>query len=204
MESIQLFDYAHTLPPWEVLAASLGVFYILFAARESLWCWPMAFVSTFIYTLLFWDNSLPMQSLLNFYYMGMAIYGFLLWRRHQQDNKNVTIHSWPFRYHLLFVTMGTVLTFILAHYLRLHDASQAPLLDAGVTVFSLMNTWLMARKILQNWLYWIVIDFSAVQLSLQTGFLATAALFSLYTLLAVVGLITWLKRYRRQQVIPLA
>lgn len=79
-----------TLSGWEVFAALLGVGYIVFAARESQWCWPMAFISTLIYTLLFWEGQLPMQALLNFYYMGMAIYGYLLWRQHKKrDRKSV-------------------------------------------------------------------------------------------------------------------
>jgi nicotinamide mononucleotide transporter len=186
------------LPPWEVLAASLGVFYIVFAARESQWCWPMAFVSTLIYTFLFWEGQLPMQALLNFYYMGMAIYGFMLWRQHKQAESNLPIHHWRLSYHLLFVTTGIILTLLLGSYLQAKQASQAPWLDAGVTVFSVMNTWLMARKVLQNWLYWIIIDFSAMLLYIQTGFFATAALFGLYTILAVAGLFNWLKLYRQQ------
>ncbi|AFJ02142.1 putative thiamin transporter PnuT [Methylophaga frappieri] len=186
------------LPPWEVLAASLGVFYIVFAARESQWCWPMAFISTLIYTFLFWEGQLPMQAFLHFYYMGMAIYGFILWRRHKQAESDLPIHLWGWSYNLLFIAVGTLLTWLLGHYLQTNQASQAPFLDAGVTVFSVMNTWLMARKVLQNWLYWVIIDFSALWLYLQTGFIATAALFGLYTILATLGLINWLKLYRQQ------
>ncbi|MBE9548352.1 MAG: nicotinamide mononucleotide transporter, partial [Proteobacteria bacterium] len=70
------------LSAWEVMASLLGIGYVLLAARESQWCWPLAFVSTLIYTLLFWGGQLPMQALLNFYYMGMAVYGYLVWRKH--------------------------------------------------------------------------------------------------------------------------
>jgi nicotinamide mononucleotide transporter len=190
------------LSGWEVLAALLGVGYILFASRESQWCWPLAFISTLIYTFLFWEGQLPMQAILNFYYMGMAIYGFLLWHQHKQAESRLPIHLWRWQYHLIFLVTGTGLTLLLGNYLHEHQASQAPYLDAGITVFSVMNTWLMARKVLHNWLYWVVIDFSAMLLYIQTGFTATAALFGLYTVLAIAGLLNWFKRYR-QQALPL-
>jgi nicotinamide mononucleotide transporter len=72
------------------------------------------------------------------------------------------------------------------------------MLDAYTTVFSVMNTWLIARKVLENWLYWAVIDGAATLLYIQTGYYATAALFVLNTILAVVGFISWVKLYRQQ------
>lgn len=186
------------LSGWEVFAALLGVGYIVFAARESLWCWPMAFVSTLIYTLLFWEGQLPMQALLNFYYMGMAVYGFMLWRQHKQADNNVAIHNWPLTYNLAFLLIGGVLTAIIGLYLSTSQTSQMPYLDAGITVFSVLNTWLMARKVLQNWLYWVFIDAAAIVLYLETGFYATVALFSLYTVLALAGFINWTRLHRLQ------
>src|SRR5690554_5888949 len=133
---------------WEMFAALLGVGYIVFAARESQWCWPLAFISTLIYTALFWEGQLPMQALLNVYYMGMAVYGYLLWRQHKHPDDTVAIHSWPVSYHLIFLLTGGLLTWLIGYYLSAIDASQSPYLDAGVTVFSVLNTWLLARKVL--------------------------------------------------------
>lgn len=186
------------LSGWEVFAALLGMAYVILAARESQWCWPMAFISTLIYTVLFWEGQLPMQALLNFYYMGMAIYGFILWRRHLQNNDELVIHNWSLHSNLLFVVSGTIISFVLAYYLDKNEASQRPYLDAGITVFSVMNTWLMARKVLQNWFYWIIIDAASVVLYFQTGYYATVALFSIYTVLAMIGFANWIKLYYKQ------
>lgn len=186
------------LSVWEVFAALLGMAYVILAARESQWCWPMAFISTLIYTVLFWEGQLPMQALLNFYYMGMAIYGFILWRRHLQNNDELVIHNWSLNANLLFVVSGTIISFVLAYYLDKNEASQRPYLDAGITVFSVMNTWLMARKVLQNWFYWIIIDAASVVLYFQTGYYATVALFSIYTVLAMLGFANWIKLYYKQ------
>jgi len=186
------------LSGWEVFAALLGMGYIIFAARESQWCWPLAFISTLIYTILFWEGQLPMQALLNFYYMGMAIYGFMLWRHHKQAENDLPIHSWPLSFHLIFLVTGSLLTLLVASYLISIEASQQPYLDAGVTVFSVLNTWLMARKVLQNWLYWVIIDGAAIALYWQAEFYATVVLFAIYTVLAMAGFANWLKLFNNQ------
>jgi nicotinamide mononucleotide transporter len=187
---------------WEIVASLLGVGYILFASRESQWCWPLAFISTLIYTVLFWEGQLPMQAALNFYYMGMAVYGYLLWKRHGQQDDNLSISSWSIKAQSLFLIVGLILTGITAQYLSYIDASNSPYLDAGVTIFSVMNTWLMAKKVIQNWLYWIIIDGCAITLYIQSGYYATALLFAIYTVLAVMGYISWKQLFAEPKLSP--
>jgi len=184
------------LSGWEVFAALLGIGYVILAARESQWCWPLAFISTLIYTLLFWDGDLPMQAIMNFYYMAMAIYGYLLWRQQGQSEDTLHITRWSWSQQFLFLILGSLITFIIGYYLSTQTQSQSPYLDAGVTVFSILNTWLMARKILQNWLYWIAIDSAAIVLYAQNGYYATIVMYSVYLILAIIGFISWQKRYR--------
>jgi len=186
------------LSGWEVLASVLGIGYIIFAAKESQWCWPLAFLSTLIYTVIFWKGQLPMQAMLNFYYMAMAIYGYKLWQKQGKANQTVVINrlSWPQQFS--FFILGSLLTFATANYLISIEASQSPYLDAGVTVFSVLNTILMARKVLQNWLYWIVIDAAAIVLYAQTGYYATIVMFTIYLVLALLGYISWMKLYYRE------
>ncbi len=183
------------LSGWEVVAALLGVAYVILAARESQWCWPLAFVSTLIYTLIFWEGQLPMQALLNFYYMGMAVYGYLLWHQHSNIDDSLAISSWSLPKQLKFVAFGTLLTAIVGIYLTASAISQNPFLDAGVTVFSVLNTWLMAKKVLQNWLYWIIIDIAAIMLYAQNGYYATIVMYCVYLTLAIIGFLSWKKAF---------
>ena len=187
-----------TLSGLEVFASALGIGYIIFAAKESQWCWPLAFFSTLIYTVIFWKGQLPMQAILNFYYMAMAIYGYKLWQQQGEANPVAVINrlSWPQQF--TFLILGSLLTFATANYLISIGASQSPYLDAGVTVFSVLNTVLMARKVLQNWLYWIVIDAAAIVLYAQTGYYATIMMFAIYLVLALLGYISWMKLYYRE------
>ena len=195
-----LIDLIAAMPAWEITAALLGVCYIILATKESKWCWPFAFANTLIYTVLFWEGQLPMQAILNAYYMGMAVYGYSLWRHHGNVDNDIAITSWSWSKQAWFLLIGTVLSLITAYYLQVNEISQRPYLDASVTIFSVMNTWLMARKVLQNWAYWLIIDSAAIVLYWQTGYYATVILFVVYTVLAVVGFVSWIKLYRQQHV----
>jgi len=192
----QIIDGFAIMSGWEVIAALLGLAYIILAAKESIWCWLMAFISTLIYTILFWDGQLPMQALLNFYYMAMAVYGFMLWRRHGNTETELSISSWAWPKHLTLILVGISLSVATGYYLEITETSQRPYLDASITIFSVMNTWLMAQKILQNWLYWVIIDIAAVKLYIDTSYYATAVLFAIYSVLAINGYLSWSKQYK--------
>jgi nicotinamide mononucleotide transporter len=185
---------------WEIAAALMGVAYILLAAKESQWCWSFAFFSTIIYTVLFWEGQLPMQALLNFYYIGMAVYGYWLWRKHGKTENTLAITSWGWPKNLAFIAIGLIISATATYYLTTNNQSQSPALDAYTTVFAVMNTWLMAKKVLQNWLYWVIIDAAAVVLYVETSYYATAALFVLNTILAIAGYISWVKLHKQQAV----
>jgi len=130
----------------------------------------------------------------------MAIYGYLLWRRHGNAEDNLSITSWSIINQLQFILVGGFITYAVGLYLTQSAISQNPYLDAGVTVFSVLNTWLMAKKVLQNWLYWIVIDSAAIVLYAQNGYYATIVMYSVYLILAVIGFISWQKLYRQQAI----
>lgn len=193
---------------WETFAMLLGLLYIVLIIRQSIWAWPSAFVSTFIYTLLFWEGQLPLQSVLNAYYLGMAVYGFWLWRRQAHatqlsgkpapDDTTIPhqtaplqIHRLSFHNHLLIIISGTLISWALGAYLTKIEFSVSPYLDAAVMVFSMMNTYLVARKVLENWLYWMVINSVAIYLYWQTEFYSTVVLMAVYLVMAVIGYQKW-------------
>ncbi|PID33875.1 MAG: nicotinamide mononucleotide transporter [Thiotrichales bacterium] len=183
----------------EVLATILGIAYVILAAKESIWCWPAAFISTLIYTVLFWEGQLPMQAILNFYYMAMAIYGFMLWTKHNKNNETLKVKTWKWPKHLSFILIASILSIGIGYYLTTNSDTRLPYLDATVMVFSVINTWLMAQKILENWIYWIFIDAVAIYLYWQTGFYVTIIMFSLYLVLAIYGYKEWRNSFQKSQ-----
>ena len=182
----------------ETLAVLLGIGYLILAMRESSLCWYCAFFSTALYVWIFGDVSLYMESALNVYYMAMAIYGWLQWQRGGVDKSGVKIIRWTARQHILGVVIILGASVTSGYLLSSNTAAELPYLDSFTTWGSVFTTIMVARKVLENWLYWIVINSVSIYLYIDRGLDQTAAMFFLYLVLATVGFSTWKKAYDTQ------
>ena len=182
----------------ETLAVVLGIGYLLLAMRESSLCWYCAFLSTALYVWIFGDVSLYMESALNVYYMAMAIYGWLQWHRGGADKSGVKIIRWTARQHILGVSIILAASVTSGYLLSSNTAAKLPYLDSFTTWGSVFTTIMVAQKVLENWLYWIVINSVSIYLYIDRGLDQTAAMFFLYLVLATIGFLTWKKAYDTQ------
>lgn len=189
--------------PWESLAVILGIVYVVLATKELIVAWFFAFVSTLIYTVIFWEGALFASSFLNFYYMLMAIYGYYAWKNGSGE-KMLAISSYAFSKHLIIIASGIFLSLSVGYLSETYSNSKLAYLDAFVMVFSIITTWLLTQKVIENWLYWIVIDMAAVVLYWQSSYFVTALLFVIYTALAIYGYLTWRKKFRPIDLKPYA
>jgi len=179
---------------WEILASILGIAYILLLTKESLWAWVFGFFSTLIYTILFWEGALVSSSLLNFYYMLMAFYGFYSWNRGTEDDK-LKISSYKLSNHLEAITTGILFTLIIGYLSSNYTDAKFAYMDSFVMVFSIIATWMVTQKILENWIYWIIVDLVAIVLYWNSGYLATVVLFMVYITLGSFGYFKWRKEF---------
>src|SRR6056297_2537051 len=99
-----LADAMAAMSAWEAAAVVLSVAYLLLAVRQNPWCWAAAFASTTLYTALFWQVQLVMQSALNVYYMAMAVYGWWHWRHGGDADTPLPVQRWPAGHHALALT----------------------------------------------------------------------------------------------------
>jgi nicotinamide mononucleotide transporter len=182
---------ARAMSPWEMAAVLLAIGYLLLAVRENIWCWYCAFASTAIYTVLFWDVSLLMESALNVYYMGMAVFGWYQWTRGNASGEGVSIQSLSRNQHLIIIVAIGNLSLISGYLLSQYSDAAWPYVDSFTTWASVITTWLVAKKYLENWLYWIVIDTVSIPLYLDRGLPLTALLFAGYVIIAITGYISW-------------
>ncbi len=181
----------------EFVAVVLGVSYVLLILKCNRLGWLAGAASSIIYVYLAARAHLPMQSVLQFYYVVMSVYGWRNWTRAQQQQGG-GIGRWPVRNHVLALLAIALLSALTAQLLRRETHAAWPYLDSMTTWISLFATWLIARLKLENWLYWIAADSVMVYLFAAQGYPFTAALFLTYMVIAVFGFREWLHKYRLQ------
>ena len=196
LDSIQYAIAQFTLI--EAMAVFFGVLYIILAARENIWCWAAATISVVLYIFICLKAQLDAETGLQFFYLLMAVYGYFQWRKGDNNKDELPISTWPWINHLIIIIGGSILVFSLGLFLQNYTNALLPYLDSFTTIFSMINTYLVTRKKIENWLYWIVIDGAAVYLYIQRDLYLTAILFLAYTIIVIFGYFQWLKFYRRQ------
>ncbi|MFT5861118.1 MAG: nicotinamide mononucleotide transporter [Flavobacteriaceae bacterium] len=180
---------------WEWIAVVTAVAYVILAARKNILCWIFALLSSAIYVYLCIIGKLYIEAILSLFYVVMAVVGWIAWNAATADDR---IHTWKINKHLINITISGVLAYLLGLSFDLWTDQAFPYIDAFTTVFSLSATFMIVRKVLENWIYWIAIDLASIYLYHDRGYTLTSVLFAIYTLLAIVGFYSWRKSYKQQ------
>jgi len=175
----------------EIIAVVLALTYLVLAIRQNIWCWAAAAVSTLIYLFIMFEAKLYMESVLQLFYLAMAAYGWYQWRRVGGQDEVLQVNTWPLRYHVFAIATVLTLVFVSGHLLGEYSDAALPHLDSLTTWGAIVATYMVARKILENWFYWFVIDAVSVGLYLNRGLFLTALLFVIYLVLIIVGYRSW-------------
>ena len=178
----------------ELAAVILAVMYLVLAVRQSLLCWYAAFLSSAIFLIIFWRVDLYMESGLQVYYLAMAVYGWWSWRNGKENQASLTVTTWPVRYHLLAMLLIVTATWVSGQLLR-ETSQKLAYLDSFTTWSAILTTYMVARKILENWIYWLVIDAASIYLYLDRELYFTALLFGIYIIIIFFGFRAWLRDY---------
>ena len=184
----------------EILAVILAVFYLLLAIRQNILCWLCAAISTSIYVFLFMEAKLYMESLLNVFYLLMAIYGWYSWSGKKGYVTGLNISVWTFKTHIFASVVIILLSISSGYILSIYSDAIYPYLDSMTTYFSIWATYLIARKVLENWWYWLVIDLFSMAIYWSRDLEATALLFAAYIVLIPFGMAAWKRSYKEQMI----
>lgn len=205
------FDQLLATSVWEWLAVFLGVLYVIFAARKHIICWYFAFSSSAIYVFICVNYQLYIESGLQLFYVAMAIVGWYSWRKAPSnspqgdlldevviDQKN-DIKVWALSKHVINISVSGAIAIALGYFFSVYTNQANPYMDAFTTIFSLAATFMVTQKVLENWIYWVIIDLVSIYLYSERGLQLSAVLYAIFTVLAVFGFVSWYKHYKRQR-----
>ena len=181
----------------EWLAVISSIIYVILAAKRSILCWLFAIIGSLLFVYLCYIGQLYIESVLQLFYVVMAVVGWLTWKNSNADVS--PIKKWGINKHLINILLSGVTALLIGFIFDKYTAQANPYIDAFTTCYSLSATFMVTRKIIGNWIYWIVIDLVSIYLYAQRDYYLTAVQFGLFTLLAVYGYIVWRKEYKLQK-----
>jgi len=197
---VQLVEQVQAISVAELIAVLAAVAYLGLAIRQHIACWFFAAISTVIYIALFFSAKLYMEAVLNGFYLVMAGYGWTVWTSGRRDGKQLPVVVWPLKRHAVAIGSIVLLSFANGYLLHRYTDATFPYVDSLTTWFAIWATFLMARKVLENWWYWLLIDIVSVVIFWSRGLQLTSLLFVVYVVMIPFGMLAWTRSMRQQRV----
>lgn len=188
------------MTPLEAIAVALAIGYLLLAIRENIWCWVCAGISTAIYAWIFVGARLYMESALNVFYFAMAIYGWYVWYSGRTDGHERPVVKWPLATHATAALCIVAISLGSGFLLSTRTDAAFPYIDSLTTWSAIWATFLVARKVLENWWYWMLIDSASVLIYWSRDLELTAGLFVLYVVMIPFGIVSWTRSWREARI----
>ncbi|WP_044118384.1 nicotinamide riboside transporter PnuC [Alkaliflexus imshenetskii] len=187
---------------WIELAGTIfAIIYLSLSIRENIWLWPVGFLTSFFYLIVFFQSRLYADMGLQFYYLVVSVYGWFHWMGQRKNGVLVktdlpTVSIVKMQWIVYLLAIGILIIFIYIALIFLPGMldlppSDLPLGDAFTTAASIVATWMLARKFLENWLIWIVVNAFSLGMYAYKGLYITVFLFVIYTAMSVVGYYRW-------------
>lgn len=181
----------------EIVGALAGFVYIFFEIKASKWMWPIGLLTSVFYVVVFYDSKFYADMSLQFYYIVISIIGWYWWVSGANNGKELEISRVSLNL-IVKLLLASILIFVLISYILVnYTDSSLPYWDALTTALSIVATWMLARKIIEQWLLWILIDLVSMALYIYKGLYPTSILFLIYSILAIVGYVKWKGLIRR-------
>jgi nicotinamide mononucleotide transporter len=178
----------------EVLGVVTSLVYLYFSVRQIIWLWPFGIISSALFILIFFNSKFYADMGLQVYYLGVSIYGWIYWSRGAVDqNEKSTLPVCRISRQLAMVlsVTGIVIMLGIVYVLKNFTDSDVPWGDGFTTAGSIVATWMLARKVLEHWLVWVVVDSVAAGLYFYKGLYPSFLLYLIFTIIAVVGYFQW-------------
>lgn len=189
-------DYTHifgTVNPLEVLGTIVGLIYLWLEYRASIHLWLAGIVMPAIYIFVYYKAGLYADFGINIYYLIAALYGWFSWKRGSNKSEELPIVHTPLRCYFPLLLVFAATFFGIAWILIKYTDSTVPWLDSFTTALSIIGMWMLARKYLEQWFAWILVDIVCCGLYIYKDLYFTSALYGLYSIIAIFGYFKWKK-----------
>lgn len=177
----------------EGVGAALAIAYLLLALKQNKLCWFAWIASSILYLYVMYQAGLYMESLLQVFYLCMGFYGLSQWTKTINNNQNTYVDIWSIGNHIFAISLIIVLSFLSGILLSNFSNAALPFIDAFTTWGAIVASYMVAKKILENWIYWFVIDFISVFIFASRDLYFTSALFVTYLVIIYFGYKSWSK-----------
>ena len=175
----------------DITTTVLGLAYILLEYKASVWMWIVGFFMQSLGIVLYYQKGLYADCGMEFYYLAMTVYGFIAWTRHQQKKKDLPIRHIPVKTACWWLLVALAFWAAIYYLLVTFTNSVVPVADAFTTALSIVGIWALARKYLEQWFVWIVVDVVTSALYFYNDIPFKASLYALYVVIAVLGYFKW-------------
>ena len=155
--------------------------------------WVVGFFMQCLGIVLYYQKGLYADCGMEFYYLAMTIYGFIAWMRHSSKRQDLSIRHMPRKTALVWLGLAAVIWLVIWYLLSHFTDSRVPILDAFTTALSIVGIWALARKYLEQWFVWIVVDIVTCGLYFYKDIPFKASLYGLYVIIAIFGYFKWKK-----------
>lgn len=189
-----------TFSTLEIVAAIIGFIYLVLEYKASAWLWLFGIISPILYTYEFYINGVYANMAIQIYYIVAAAYGIMVWKgllKSKNESKELPISSMPKRYTIPTIAISVILCIAIPLILRYFTDSNIWLLDGISTALSIVGMWMLAQKYYQQWIVWIIVEPLIIATALQAEMYATALLYVVYTVIAVMGYFKWKREAKR-------
>lgn len=183
----------------EIVAVIFGFLCVFLTIRENIWCWPTGLVQVFLYIFIFYDARLYSDVILHIIYVGMQFYGWYFWMYGGKERKEAQVSSLSLPSLSGLIILAATATIMLGYLMASRTDASFPYGDAFTTVFSLVAQWLLSRKNIESWYFWIAVDCIAIGIYAAKGLQLTAGLYTAFLFMAIFGLFKWKKSLQLTQ-----
>ena len=174
----------------EIIAVILAIVYLVLAVKQNIWCWAAWIISSCLYCYIMYSVGLYMESGLQVFYIVMGFYGWSQWSKAKSESA-YEVFTWTPIQHILSILLILFLTVSSGYLLDRFTGAALPFWDALTTWGAIVTTYMVAKKVLENWIYWFVIDLISVLLFASRELSLTAFLFFSYLFIIVIGYRSW-------------